>query len=244
VVTFQIQGQGGEMSPASHKEFYKTLKDGSGHLCYDSGGTHIAMLPTETNKETIRVCRQADNAENYSFAANSRCLDVKGHLCRYQHDENGNVIRNKAGNPVSAKCGQCPRDGWIAGKRENCCIRNYCKTDDCAYCMKHREYRTPLSLERFAEDEYDGSEVDGAGYCVVDPQADIQTILESDELNSALYIAISQLSFVEQSVIAAIYWDKLSLRAYAAENGMSKSTAHRLHNDALKSLRKILKNYR
>jgi len=243
VVTFQIQEQDGQFSQVSHKEFYETLNNGDGYLYYNSGGRHMALLPTATNEETIRICRQADNAENYGFASSNRCLDAKGRLCRYQHDENGSVIRNKAGNPVSAKCSECPRDGWIAGKRENCCIRKYCKTEDCTYCTKQREYHAPISLEWLTEDKHDLNETDGAGFYIADPDADIQAVLESDELNSALHIAVSQLPLNEQIVLKAIYWDKLTRRGCSAETGIALTTVNRLHDRALKALKNILKNY-
>jgi RNA polymerase sigma factor (sigma-70 family) len=239
MVTFQIQNNDGTLSSISRKEFYEVLRGDEGYLCYEQGGCHIAMLPTASVAETICACRQADNAENHNFATESRCLDEKGHLCRYQHDEKGRVIRNEKGNPISAKCGDCPKNGWAAGKRENCCIRNYCKTVDCTYCPYPREYRVPLSLERFVED----NEFDEAGYVVADETADIQAALESNELNASLLAALNKLPANEQALLRAVYWDKLSLRAYGLEFGIPSTTVKRHHKRALATLKKILKNF-
>lgn len=243
MTTFQIQNNDGMLSSVSHKDFFEILNGKNTYLYYKQGGTHLAMLPTAENEETIRICRQADNAENYAFATASRCLDEKGHLCRYQHDANGKVIRDETGKPVSAKCGNCPRDGWIAGERENCCIRNYCKVTDCAHCPHDREYRVPLSLERFADENYDSNEYSDRIYTAADPNADIQAALESDELSSALHIAITRLTPNEQTVIKAIYWKGVSQRTYATDSGMSRSAVKRLYDRALESLKNILKDF-
>ena len=243
MTSFQIQNTDGTLSTVSHGEFFEILNNEDGFLYYKQGGTHLALLSTALNEETLRCCRQAENAENYNFAANSRCRDNKGHLCRYQHDANGSVIRNADGNPVSAKCGDCPRDGWTAGNRANCCIRNYCKVNDCTYCPHHREYRVPLSLERFLDDDYDGGDAGGAEFGFADPGADILTALENDELNSALHIALNQLPSGERAVLKTIFWGKLSQRAYATESGMSRSVVKRLYDRGLASLKNILKDF-
>jgi hypothetical protein len=158
MVTFHIQEYDGEMSSVSHKEFYEILNSDAGYLHYSHGGVHIAMLPTATIAETIHACRQADNAENVAAVIDNRCRDEKGRLCRYQHNANGQIIRNGKGLPVYAKCGDCPRDGWIAGKRENCCLRNYCKVGDCVYCPYPRECHSPHSLEWLTADKLDYGE--------------------------------------------------------------------------------------
>jgi RNA polymerase sigma factor (sigma-70 family) len=242
--TFQIQNIDGTLSDVSHEEFYEILNGEDDYLYYKQGGKHLAMLPTATNAETIRICRQAENAEYEISAINARCRDVKGQPCRYQHDASGHVIRNEKGHAIRAKCADCPRDGWTAGKRENCCIRNYCKVEDCTYCPHHREYNAPISLDWLPESKRDYGEIENAGFYIADPDSDIQALLESDELNSALHIAINQLPSDEQAVVKAVYWDKLSLRAYAAESGMAKDTVRRLHDRALESLKNILKNFR
>ena len=240
---FQIQEIDGSLSSVNHKEFYEILNNGCGFLYYKRGGRHIALLPTAENEETLRICRQADNAEDYSHALDTRCRDAKGRICRYQHDEKGNIIRNAFGKPISAKCGDCPRDGWTGGKRENCCIRNSCKTEDCSYCMKHREYYAPISLEWLTEDKHDFGDDYGAGYQLADPDADIQAAFERDELNFALHTVISRLPFDERLVIEAVFIDNRSQRAYAAESGMSKSTINRLYNRALERLRTYLNDF-
>ena len=240
---FQIQETDGSLSSVSHKEFFEILNDGCGFLYFKRGGKHIALLPTATNEEALRICRQADNAENYTHAMETRCRDEKGRICRYQRDENGVIIRNASGKPVSAKCSDCPRDGWTGGKRENCCIRTSCRTEDCTYCMKHREYYAPISLEWFTEDKYDFGEGDGAGFQIADPDADIQAALERNELNFSLHSAISRLPLDERLVIEAVFMDNLTQRAYAAESGMSKSTVNRLYNRALDNLRTHLSDF-
>jgi len=241
--TFQIQNSDGTLSSVSRKEFYEVLRGNNGYLCYKQGGCHIAMLPTAENEETIRLCRQADNAENRAFEFDSRCLDEKKRICRYQHDASGHVIRNENGNPVYAKCGDCPRDGWVGGKRENCCIRNFCKVVDCACCTRHREYRAPLSLERFVGNNFNENDYTEAGYVLADSDANIQAALELDELNAELHTAISRLPLDERNVLKAVFWDKLPYRAYAAQSSMSKSAVHRLYNRALESLKKSLKDF-
>jgi RNA polymerase sigma factor (sigma-70 family) len=239
---FQIQNSDGTLSSVSHDEFYEALNGEVGYLYYKQGGSHIAMLPTEENAETLRVCRQEDNAEYETSDANARCRDEKGQVCRYQHDADGRVIRNEKGYAVRAKCSDCPRDGWIGGKRENCCIRNYCRTPDCAYCTNHREYNAPISLD-WLPTEHDYSETDSLASLAADPAANIQAAMENEELESALLAAIGELSPKERAVLKAVYWEKLSVRDYAAESGMSKSTVHRLHNRALELLKMILKDF-
>ena len=243
MTTFQIQNDDTNFSEVSHKEFFKIINESNDYLYYKQGGCHIAMLPTEKNAKTLHVCRQLENAENYGRAVNSRCRDEKGHVCRYQHNANGSIIRNEAGKPVSAKCSECPRDGWIAGKRENCCIRNYCKVADCTYCTRRREYHAPISLEWLMEDKGNLNETDGGGFSIADPAADILAILERDELNSALYAAIDRLPSDEKAVLKALYWDQLTQRAYAAKAGISKSEVNRRHIRALEALRISLKDF-
>jgi len=195
------------------------------------------------NEKTIRLCRQTENAENYALAAASRCRDEKGRLCRYQHDEKGKIIRNTEGKPVSAKCGDCPRNGWTASKRENCCIRNYCKIEDCTHCPHPREYHAPISLEWLTEAKDELSETSGAGFQIAAPDADIQATLERNDLYSALHRAIMRLPLDEQHILKAVFWDRVSQRAYAVENGLSRSVVKRRHDHALKSLKIILKNF-
>ena len=243
MATFQIQNNDNALSLVSHDDFYKVLNGDGGYLYYKQGGKHLALLPTVENIEAIRLCRQVEYAERDASVMDTRCRDEKGQLCRYQHDENGNVIRNEKSNPVHAKCGDCPRNGWTGGKRENCCIRNYCKVEDCTACPHPREYHTHISLDWLTEDKDDSDEADGAGFFIVDPNVDIQGIFEQEEISAALHMAINQLPLDEQLVLKAIFWNRLSLRAYAAESGMSKSTVHRLYNRALESLKNILKNF-
>jgi RNA polymerase sigma factor (sigma-70 family) len=243
MTNFQIQNNDGTLSSVSHKEFYETLNGGDGYLYYKRGGKHIALLPTAKNAETLRVCRQAEDAEYEVADLNTRCRDAKGQPCRYQHDESGRIIRNERGHAIRARCADCPRDGWIAGKRENCCLSNYCKTHNCAYCPYHREFNAPLSLEWQPENIRGDDESDTFGSYLSDPDADIQAALENDELNSALQEAVYQLPQTERDIIKSIYWDNLSRRAYATEHGISKDAANRLHDRALESLKNILKNF-
>ena len=244
MATFIIQVHDGSFSFVNHDEFFETLNSNGDFLYYKQGGTHIALLPTASNTEMLKICRQAENAENYEFAVNSRCLDANGHLCRYRHDANGRIIRNAAGKPISAKCSECSRDGWIAGNRENCCLRNYCTVKDCEYCQQPREYRTLLSLERITENNDDGNGFDGIAFGIVDSNADIVAILESAELLSVLRnVIISELSPDERAVINAIYRKNLSQRAFASESGMSRRVVKRIHDRALETLRENLKDF-
>jgi len=243
MTTFQIQNSDGSFSAVSHDEFYKILNDEGGFLYYRQGGSHIAMLPTAENEETLRICTQEDTAERDAAVINTRCRDEKGQPCRYQHDANGHVIRNEKGHAVRAKCGDCPRNGWQTGKRENCCIRNYCKVDDCAYCPSDREYYVPISLDWLIENKRDGGDSDGGGFHITDADADIQTAFEDEELESALLTALEQLPPREQAVIKATYWNNLSRRAYSNESGMPFTTVKRLHNKALETLKEILKDF-
>jgi len=242
--TFQIQNSDGTLSSVSHDEFYEVLNGKGGYLHYEQGGLHMALLPSEENAEAIRLCRQADDAEATAVAIENRCRDEKGLLCRYQHDADGKIIRNNKGLPVYAKCGDCPRNGWIAGKRENCCIRSYCKIPDCTYCPHPRECHAPHSLEWLTERKSDDGENENGGFFIVDPDADIQSALENEELESALLAAVEELPPKERDVLKAVYWDELSQRAYATESGLSRSVVKRLHDRALESLKNILKNFR
>jgi RNA polymerase sigma factor (sigma-70 family) len=243
MATFQIQNNDGTLSTVGHKDFFEILNGGHGYLYYKRGGVHIAMLPTAENAETLRICRQADNAESDVLALENRCRDEKGRICRHQHDENGRVIRNKEGNPIKAKCGDCPRNGWTTGKRENCCIRNYCKVTDCTYCPHPRECHTPHSLEWLTEDKSDYEEHENGGYSITDLSANPQDELEAKELTSTLLAALDELPAKERAVLIGIYWDKLSIRDYAALNGMSKSAVHRHYSRALESLKNSLKKF-
>jgi len=240
---FQIQNNDGTLSSVSHDEFYETLNGGGDYLHYNCGGLHIALLPTESNAEVIRVCHQEDNAESNAVALENRCRDEKGRICRHQHDETGRVIRNEEGKPVSAKCGDCPRNGWTAGKRENCCIRNYCKTADCTYCPYPRECHTPHSLEWLTEDKTDYDEGEKIGYSITDLITDPQDGLEFEELKSALLAAVDALPAKERAVIMGIYWDGLSRRAFSAKSKTPETTVRRLHDRALESLKNNLKNF-
>jgi len=240
VITFQIQNKDESFSTVSHKEFYEFLKANCEYLYYKKCGVHIALLPSSINKETLNLCRQTDNAENYSYARDSRCRDEKGHVCRYQHDLQGHIIRNAAGKPISAKCGSCPRDGWRVGKRENCCISNSCK-DDCSRCTKNREYHAPISLEWLLEDKSDYS--NGAGFSLADSEIGIEAALEREELDCALSVALLQLPIEEQLVVRAIFWDNLSQRAYATKNGVSRRKVNNLYNSALGALKNYLHEF-
>ena len=240
---FQVQEHDGTLTSVSHKDFFGILNSSENYLYYKRGGTHIAMLPSTTNEAALRLCRQAENRENYTHSMDTRCRDAKGHICRYQHDEHGRIIRNAAGNPVSAKCIECPRDGWIGGRRENCCIRFSCKIEDCSRCNKHREYHAPISLEWLTEDKYDNDECAGAGYTLIDPGADVVAILESDELHYELHTAIINLPIDEQLVINAIFWEKLSQRVYALESGLSRRKVSLLYNSAIETLKRNLRDF-
>ena len=131
MATFQAQEHDGTLTSVSHKEFFEILNNSKNYLYYKRGGTHLALLPSISNESALRLCRQAENAENLIIAVESRCRDDKGQVCQYQHDEHGRIIRNNTGKPIKAKCGDCPRNGWTGGNRENCCIRNSCRTVDC-----------------------------------------------------------------------------------------------------------------
>jgi len=246
MATFQIQNNDGSFSPVSHDEFFEALNanDGADYAYYRQGGKHIALIPTEENQAAVNASHYEDNAESGVTESENRCRDEKGLICRYQHDESGIIIRNSKGLPVYAKCGDCPRNGWIAGKRENCCIRNYCKVESCVYCPHPRECHSPHSYEWLTESKSDDGEGENGGLFIVDPNADIQSALENEELESALRAAIEELPAKERAVLKAIYWDKLSQRAYAVETGMSRSVVKRLHDHALESLKKKLKNFR
>lgn len=240
---FQIQNENGSLTPVSHGEFFEALNSGKGYLYYRQGNKHIALVPTPANKEITDFYSRTDNAEKSAKFSENRCQDEKGRPCRFQHDEKGRVVRNDKGHPVRAKCGDCPRNGWTAGKRENCCIHNSCKTKDCACCTKHREYRFPVSLDSLAEGKDGYDKTDETAFYIADPNADVGAALENDELNRAMYAAIERLPSDERDVIKAVYWGKLTQREYAAQNGISKSKANRLYNEALGSLRDILKNF-
>lgn len=243
MATFYIQEPDGSLSQVSHNEFYEALNGGDDYLCYEQGGSHIAMLPTETNAEAIRVCNKSDDDEKGARFTEIRCQNEKGQLCRFRHDENGRVIRNGKGYAVRAKCGECPRDGWIAGKRENCCIRNYCKAEDCARCPHLRESHRPLSLDQLTESKYD-DDTDGVGLFIIDPDADIQAAFENKELKTALLAALGELAPKARAVLKAVYWGEMSQRAHSCKTGIPAATVNRLHNRAAAALKEILKDFR
>ena len=69
MASFQVQAPDGAYSTVSHREFFEVLNNGEGYLYYKQGGKHLAMQPTTSNIEALKACRQAENAENYGFAA-------------------------------------------------------------------------------------------------------------------------------------------------------------------------------
>ena len=244
MATFQIQNEDGTLSAVSHKKFYEIINDEENtYLHYNRGGLHIAMLPTAENAEALSICLQSDNTELSIVSLENRCRDEKGRICRHQHDEKGQVIRNEKGNPVRAKCGDCPRNGWIGGKRENCCIRNYCKVADCVYCPYPRECHTPHSLEWLTEDKSGYDEPENGGYSILDLSADPQEELEIEELESALFAALEKLPEKQRDVLTGIYWDELSRLAYANKSKTPETTVRRLQTRALESLKNNLKNF-
>jgi len=239
--TFQIQNSNGSTSPVGHNEFYEILNSGKGYLYYKQGGQHIALLPTEKNRELVDFCNQADRAEmNKSFFAN-RCRDEKGRVCRYQHDENGQIIRDLHGNAIYAKCGDCPRNGWQTGKRENCCIRNYCKTKDCVYCPYPRECHAYHSLEWLMADKKNGEDTEDGGLPIVSPDMDVLTVLVSAESKAELIDALNKLPADEQKLIRAHYWESQSLNAYAKANSVSATKVKYVHKRAIERLKSKLK---
>ena len=241
MATFHIQDFDGSITEVGHGQFFETLNEGNRHIYYKQGGKHLALLPTAENEESLRISRQHDNAENAAIALANRCRDEKGRVCRTQHDEKGRVIRNSKGQAIVAKCSECPRDGWQAGKRENCCIRNYCTTEDCVCCPYPRESHMPLSLGRLAPESKNGQSKKIGEYELADPRADIQSIFEEAETKAELHNALSALPELELKLLAAVYWDRLTLSDFAEANGISKSKAGRLHKRALETLRNILK---
>ena len=240
---FQIQTQDGAFIAVSHDEFFALLNSGLGYLYYSSGGIHLALLPTPENTQTLQICRQADNVENRILEANGRCLDINGRLCRYQHDEYGNFIRNAKGRPLAAKCGDCPRNGWMNGKKENCCIRLYCKTPDCSQCMSLRENRLPLSLEHLDDDNFVHGATEYDCPATTDDIAGLLASMEENELHAILHSAIKQLPSPEREVVIAISLKAMTLRAFAEESGISKSAIQRIHKRAISSLEKSLKDF-
>jgi len=241
--TFKIQAHDGTYTDVAHDEFYKFLNGSGDYLYFARGGLHLALQPTAENEATVQANRSMDYEERAQAFDASRCRDVYGRVCRNQHDANGNVVRDAKGHPVRSKCGDCPRDGWQTGNRDNCCLRNYCTTEDCVYCPYPHECNTPLSLEwlseRYSEDDTD----DNYGYQLVDGGVDLQTAIEREELHEALHTAFAKLPAKQRQMLHAVYWDRQSLRAYAAANGIGKSTAYRLHQSALDSLKTALSSF-
>lgn len=245
MVTFQIQDQDGNLRSVRHDEFFSFLKtdDGKEYAYYGQGGMHLAMFPSIANKEIAYACRREDNTESEAIAFENRCRDEKGRMCRHQHDEDGHLVLSEKGHAARAKCSECPRDGWIGGDRRNCCIRNYCKVQDCAYCPHPRECHTPHSLEWLAEGKA-GDETGRRGsYDFAALDSDIAVIFERQEQQTALIQAMDMLSQEEGSLIQALYWDGLSQRACGVKFGISKSKINRLHNNAIQTLKNALKNY-
>ena len=241
--TFQIQNSDGSTTPVSHKEFYEILNNGKGYLYYKQGGKHIALLPTANNKELVDFCNNADGAESGKIFFANRCRDEKGWICRYQHDEKGRVINDSRGNHVRAKCGDCPRNGWQTGKRENCCIRNYCKTKDCVYCPYPRECHAHHSLEWLMADKANGEDTEDGGFPILSSDVDVLTVLERAESEAELLDVIGKLPPDEQKLIRAHYWESQSLNAYAKANGINASKVKRLHKQAIERLKRKLKNF-
>jgi len=85
MTTFQVQNEDGTLLSVSHREFYEILNKGDGYLYYKQSGSHLALLPSITNEEILRVCRKEEAVLRNAAIIETRCHDEKGRPCRYQH---------------------------------------------------------------------------------------------------------------------------------------------------------------
>jgi hypothetical protein len=240
---FQIEIAGGTFSTVSHKDFFEVLNTNN-YLYYKGSGKHIALLPTDVNAEIVRICNEEENAESLKKANENRCRDKNDRVCRYQHDVGGKIIRNQSDLPVYAKCTNCPRNGIMTGAKENCCIRNSCMVKDCKYCPHPRECHAPHSLEWLSENNAKVAKVAKTDNDFdLMKVLDVQSALEHKELLTALATHFGKLSSEEQAVLTAIYSDKLSRRAYSQKSGIPATTVNRIHDRALKALKKDLEKF-
>jgi RNA polymerase sigma factor (sigma-70 family) len=242
MATFLIQSTNGTTTEVGHDEFYKILNGADKYFSYKQGHIHVATPITEENAEAVKDFRKSERAESDEIKAFYRCRNQKGQMCRYQHGENGAVIRNAKGNPVDAKCSDCPRDGWQTGNKDNCCLRNYCKIKDCVYCPHPRECHAPISLDWLEECGLDDDD------WIPELQlfggtSDGQAQLEREELRTALYEAISDLPANEQSLIQALFWKGVLKQDFAAANGISPMKVSRMYKRSVEALKNKLKSF-
>ncbi|GHU74301.1 hypothetical protein FACS1894188_02100 [Clostridia bacterium] len=107
----------------------------------------------------MAACRFAKNntaAEHNAYSRLDRCLDGKCRVCRYVRDENDKVVEFEKDGEIKklgAKCTECPRAGWVAGNRENCCVRHICNAD-CTRCPFPKEGHAPYSAEASEDEGY------------------------------------------------------------------------------------------
>ncbi len=71
----------------------------------------------------------------------------------------------------------------------------------------------------------------------------VHLIIEDNQLLDALATALKKLSAVERGLIKAKYFQGMSIREFARQNGMTHTKANRLHHRILKKLQKLLENY-
>ncbi|GHV49230.1 hypothetical protein FACS189499_10180 [Clostridia bacterium] len=175
------------------------------------------------------------------------CKNPRG----YQHGENGAVIRNAKGNPVDAKCSDCPRDGWQTGNKNNCCLRNYCKVEDCPgfgvspnlICPYPRECHAPISLD-WLEDCGSGDDDD----LIPELQLSVgvsggQSQLEREELKTALSAAIANLPLDEQALITALFWQGVLKQDFATANKIIPMKVSRMYKHSIGVLKNKLKSF-
>ncbi|GHU92076.1 hypothetical protein FACS1894202_14460 [Clostridia bacterium] len=243
MATFLIQSTDGTTTEVGHDEFYEILNGADRYFAYKQGRIHVAMPITADNAEAVKDFRKHERAEMAAIKAVYRCRNQKGQMCRYQHGENGAVIRNAKGNPVDAKCSDCPRDGWQTGNKNNCCLRNYCKVEDCVYCPYPRECHAPISLDWF-EDCGSGDDDDLIPELQLSGGvSDGQSQLEREELMAALSAAKAELPLDEQALITALFWQGVLKQDFAAANKIIPMKVSRMYKHSIEALKNKLKSF-
>lgn len=91
-----------------------------------------------------------------------------------------------------------------------------------------------FSYDSLATDEFDGEMI------LVDNKSDVHQIVEEKLLVDKLHHALDMLTEEENKIIQALFFEELTERQYATEQGVSQTTIHKKKQRILKKLKNLL----
>ena len=106
--------------------------------------------------------------------------------------------------------------------------------------QRERDIKNGLvSIEAMAETMFDDGE--GCGYDFIpSDEVSIAEQVVRDMMIEKLYIALDQLAPEDRQLITALFFDNVSLRCYARENGVTHRTVQKWRDRILEDLRKMM----